>query len=353
MILPNYAYVLLPIFFIYFILNALGNSAIHLVLSFILAYLSFPLIRKIENKKVPRQLATIVMFLVVFILILLGLSWALPKIYQGTLEFIKELPQNVRIVVQKLEVFLTSMGIELQIDKAQLIENVRNLSSKISMETFGKVTNFITNTFSGLGSFISGIINLFLFPIFFYYIIVHYEEISKQTKALVPRSMRGGLSSYFEKINEIFGGFFRGQFMVCFAQAVFYGVGLYLVGLKHGLLIGFVTGLLCFIPYVGFTLGAGVALIVGFANFQGWGGIIGIGAVFLIGQTVESVYLTPKFVGGSVGLNPLLSLLSLLIGGSVGGLLGIFLAIPVGAIVVLTIGLFVKSYKKSTFYLKK
>lgn len=353
MILPNFAYLLLPVLFIYFVLNALGNSAIHLILSFILAYLTFPLILKIEKKKISRQVATIGIFLILFTLILLGLSWALPKIYQGTVEFIKELPQNVRIVIQKLEGILSARGIEIQFDKAQLIENVRNLSSKISMETFGKVTSFITNSFSGLGSFISGIINLFLFPIFFYFIIVNYEEISKQMNSLVPRSMRRALSNYFQRINEIFGGFFRGQFTVCLVQAIFYGVGLSLIGLKHGLIIGFITGLLCFIPYVGFTLGAGAALVVALANFEGPGPLIGVGAVFIIGQVVEGLYLTPKFVGGKVGLNPLLALLSLLIGSSVGGLLGMFLAIPLGAVMVLTIKLFVKSYKKSTFYLRK
>jgi len=353
MILPNYAYILLPIFFIYFVLNALGNSAIPLVLSFILAYLSFPLILKIEKKKISRQVATIVLFLTLFFLIFIGLAWVLPKIYQETLQFIKALPDNVRSVAIKLDAYLTGMGIEIQIDKAQITENVKKLSSKISMETFGKVTNFITNTFSGLADFLSGIINLFLFPIFFYFIIVNYEEISKNFNGLIPRSMRGALKSYFAKVNEIFSGFFRGQFMVCLAQAVLYGIGLHLVGLKHGLVIGFITGIFCFIPYVGFTIGVMAALVVGFANFEGWGTLIGVGVVFLIGQTIESIYLTPKFVGEKVGLHPLLSLLSALIGGSVGGMLGMFLAIPIGAIVVLTIKLLEKSYKKSTFYLRK
>ncbi|RLA63900.1 MAG: hypothetical protein DRQ88_01290 [Epsilonproteobacteria bacterium] len=353
MILPNYVYILLPVFVIYFVFNALGNSAIPLALSFILAYLSFPLIKNIEKRRVSRQVATVLLFLILFTSIFFALYLILPIIYNEGLQFIKELPANVQVVIQKLEAILVAQGIEFHIEKVQLIENVKILSSKISMETFGKVTSFFTNTFSGLANFLSGIINLFLFPIFFYYIIVNYEKISQEVNDLFPKSMKIPFRNYVDQVNEVFGGFFRGQFIVCFVQAIFYGLGLYLVGLKYGLVIGFITGLLCFIPYVGFTTGVIAALIVGFSNFTGWGPLIGVGVVFLVGQTIESIYLTPKFVGEKVGLHPLLALLSLLIGGSTGGLLGMFLAIPMGAIAVITLKLLANSYKKTTLYLKK
>ncbi|TDJ05183.1 MAG: AI-2E family transporter [Deltaproteobacteria bacterium] len=353
MIFPNYIYILFPLFLTFFVLDALGSSAFPLVMSFLLAYLSFPVITKLEDKRISRKVATVFIFALIFTIIIVALIITLPIVYNEILQFIKEIPGHVKTVIFKLDEFLIAQGIEVKMDKAQLIEHVRILTAKIPMETFGKITGIFSQSFSGIASFFSGVINMFLFPIFYYFIIVNYENISKNMNSLVPRSIRRSLRAYFDKINEIFSGFFRGQFLVCLVQAFIYGIGLHFTGLKHGLLIGFVTGLLCFIPFVGFSLGAVTAFIVGFANFDGWGTITGVAVVFSVGQIIESIYLTPKFVGGKVGLHPLTSLIALLVGGSAGGLLGMFLAIPLGAIVVLTLQVLVSSYKKSTIYLRK
>ncbi len=353
MIFPNYVYVLAPILFIYFIINALGNAAFPLIMSFILAFLSFPLVIRMEKKGIPRKRATVFNFSIIFIILILGLYLILPKIYQEASLFIKDFPEHIKIVATKIEDFLMAKGIEAPMDKAQLIEHVRKLTAKLEMQTIGKFSEILAHSFSGIVEFFAGIINLFLFPIFFYYIIVNYEKLSGNVKGLVPPRLKGSFSSYFTQINNIFEGFFRGQFAICFIQAIYYGLGLHFAGLKHGLIIGMVTGLLCFIPLVGFSMGVIIALIVEFSNFTGWGTMIGMVVVFTIGQTVESLFLTPKLVGGKVGLRPLSALISLLVGGSVGGLLGMFLAIPAGAIVVLTIKKLVISYKGSRLYLKK
>lgn len=133
--------------------------------------------------------------------------------------------------------------------------------------------------------------------------------------------------------------------------SILYGFGLWATGLKFGLIIGLISGMISIIPYAGFTLGFLAAIIMGVANFTGVDTLVGIIIVFAIVQVLEGFIITPKLVGDKVGLSPFVTILVLIIGGNLFGLLGMLLAIPVGAIAQALLQDLLKEYKKSNLYI--
>ena len=153
------------------------------------------------------------------------------------------------------------------------------------------------------------------------------------------------------QIDRTLAAFIRGMGTVCLILGTYYAVALMLVGLQFGLVIGFVAGLVTFIPYLGALIGG--ALAIGLALFQFWGDWITIGIVagiFAIGQIIEGNFLTPKLVGNSVGLHPVWLILALSVFGALFGFVGMLIAVPVAAAMGVLTRFGVEQYQQSLLY---
>ena len=155
----------------------------------------------------------------------------------------------------------------------------------------------------------------------------------------------------FKDIDKIIAGFIRGQLSVCLILGIFYSIGLKLVGLELGLLVGFIAGIISFIPYVGSITGFIIGCILAFAQYGDLAHVFYVIAVFMIGQFIEGNFLTPKLVGESVGLHPVWVMFALLAGGVLLGFLGLMLAVPLAAIIGVLVRQTIKRYKLSSLYL--
>ena len=156
---------------------------------------------------------------------------------------------------------------------------------------------------------------------------------------------------YFRPKNKIIAGFIRGQLSVCLILGLFYSIGLKLVGLELGLLIGFIAGIISFIPYVGSITGFVLGCVLAFAQYGDVAHVLYVVAVFMLGQFIEGNFLTPKLVGESVGLHPVWVMFALLAGGVLLGFLGLMLAVPLAAIIGVLVRYGIKRYKQSSLYL--
>jgi predicted PurR-regulated permease PerM len=134
------------------------------------------------------------------------------------------------------------------------------------------------------------------------------------------------------------------------ALAAYYSIGLALTGSPTALPIGILTGLLCFIPYVGYALGLTLALLAAILQFESWTGIVAVGVVYGLGQIVESFFLTPRLVGERIGLHPLAVIFALLAFGQVFGFFGVLLALPASAVLLVGLKRLRASYLASDFY---
>ena len=173
----------------------------------------------------------------------------------------------------------------------------------------------------------------------------------KSFESLLPKKSKKTITSTLKDIDKIIAGFIRGQLSVCLILGLFYSIGLKLVGLELGLLVGFIAGIISFIPYVGSITGFVVGCILAFAQYGDISHVLYVAGVFMLGQFIEGNFLTPKLVGESVGLHPVWVMFALLAGGVLLGFLGLMLAVPLAAIIGVLVRLAIKRYKLSSLYL--
>jgi predicted PurR-regulated permease PerM len=208
---------------------------------------------------------------------------------------------------------------------------------------------------SGFASYAAAVFDfliLFLIiPIITFYLLMDWNRITSKIDSYLPQVHLNEIRHIMSEIDGMLAGFLRGQLIVCSTLALFYSISLFVLDLKYSLLIGVFAGLISFIPFLGALVGATLGLII--ASYQFWGApeLIGIVAiVFVSGQVLESHFLTPKLVGGAVKLHPVLLMFSVSIGGSIAGLSGVMLAVPIAAIFGVLVRHFLQRYLASSFF---
>ena len=201
-------------------------------------------------------------------------------------------------------------------------------------------------------AFINLISLILITPIVTFYMLRDWDTFVRKFEGLLPKKSKKGIMESMKEINVIIAGFIRGQLSVCLILGLYYSIGLKLVGLELGLLVGFIAGVISFIPYVGSITGFVLGIILAFAQFGDVTHVMYVVAVFLSGQFLEGNFLTPKLVGDSVGLHPVWVMFALLAGGVLLGFLGLMLAVPVAAIIGVLVRNMIKRYKQSSLYLE-
>jgi predicted PurR-regulated permease PerM len=309
----------------------LGSAKWPVLISFGLAYLFFPIIQKVEKFGIGRQWAIGGVFLISTLVNIGFLIAVIPGVVTDLKAMVSEFPQSVDLAIEQVLRLISWLGIPLQLDNSSIKLYLNQHLQEISSTALNTLTSGFSIAFSGLTKWIFSLVNIFLIPIFFFYFVNDFELIIAEIESFIPPSVRESVHNYINSINQILRGYLRGQLMVALILAVLYSVGLSIVGVRFGFLIGLLTGLLSFIPYVGFLTGLILSLVMALANWSGIPHLIGIAVVFGLIQVLESFLITPKLVGNSVGLSPLIILLALLIGANVLGLFGMLLAVPTAA----------------------
>lgn len=320
------------IFILSIAIFGLGDALAPLLFSFVLAYLVFPLINKLEKKGIQRNFSVTAIFISFFLLLTLTIALILPGLINDSKEFIGELPTSSERAITKIEEIGKNLGYQIDLSTESIKEYVKNHISEISTNFIKSLSLGIKNSVNGALQWLLAVLNLFLIPLFFFYVVNDYENINKEIRSFIPKNIRPKLGRYLSLSNTVLSGYIRGQLLVALALSILYAAGLSIVGLKFGFLIGLFSGLISIIPYAGFTIGFATAMIIAFANYVGIGQIAGVVSVFIIVQSLEGMIITPKLVGDKVGLSALATMLALIIGGNIFGLMGMLIAIPIAAI---------------------
>lgn len=166
----------------------------------------------------------------------------------------------------------------------------------------------------------------------------------------MPRRISPTAEKLASETDIVLGAFLRGQFYVMMALGIIYSAGLWLVDLSLALLIGMMAGIVSFVPYLGAIVGIAVACIAALLQFQDAMYLIPVSIVFIVGQSIESMVLTPLLVGDKIGLHPVAVMFAVLAGGQLFGFLGILLALPVASVIMVLLRHIHEIYRDSTFY---
>ena len=205
----------------------------------------------------------------------------------------------------------------------------------------------ITNSGFVLVAFVA---NLVLVPVVTFYLLRDWDVLVARVGTLIPRAYYGKIRELAQECHEILGAFIRGQLLVMLALGILYSVGLMLIGVRLGLLIGMLAGLASIVPYMGFVVGIVAALIAAFIQFHDVMHIVLVLVVFGIGQMIEGMVLTPLLVGDRIGLHPVAVIFAILAGGQLFGFIGILIALPVAAVIMVLLRHIHDFYKGSSLY---
>ena len=322
---------------------ALGNVLLPFILGAAIAYLIDPIADRMEAAGLSRTAATatitvaaLLVFLVVISVVvptlifqMIDLSRVLPEVFQNLREFAQQTFPSLFDEGSRAQQAIASVAITLQSKAIAVLEGV--LGSAVSL--------------------VNVLVLFVIVPVVAVYLLLDWDNMVARIDALLPRDHAPTIRELAARIDRVLASFIRGMGTVCLILGTYYAVALMLVGLNFGLAVGFIAGLVTFIPYLGALIGG--ALAIGLALFQFWGDWWSIGmvvGVFVIGQVVEGNFLTPKLVGNSVGLHPVWLLLALSVFGALFGFVGMLVAVPVAAALGVVARFLVEQYLDSRLY---
>lgn len=313
----------------------------------ILAYIFDPMVTRLEAKGVSRVFGTVLAVLALILAVVLLLLIVLPLFYKEILQLGEQLPNFAEQLKTKVVPWVSEkLGVELNLDPSsfkQFVTDNMADASGIAKKVFSSV---------GVGglALVGLLINLLLIPVVLFYVLRDWPIIVGAVDRLIPRRIHPTVVTVSREIDAVLSEFLRGQVSVMLIMAVFYVVGLWLVGLNFSLPVGLITGLLVFVPYLGSGTGLVLGTIAAVMQFPSITGVAMVWAVFGVGQLIEGFLVTPWLVGDRIGLHPVAVIFALLAFGQIFGFFGVLLALPVSAAILVGLRHLDARYQSSAIY---
>ena len=330
------------------LLSLLAPVLMPFLLAAVLAYALHPLVERLHASRIPRWLGAGLAIFLLMLVVTAVLLLIVPVITKQVPLLKEQVPLLLDRLNDQLVPLAARFGVDVQIDTGQVREWLRKLVA-------GHESDLLDGLLSSLrigGSALAAVFgNLVLTPIVAYYLLLDWSNLVGRAKGLIPPRWRDGVQSFLDETDEVLGQYLRGQLLVMGVLAVFYTVGLALVGLKLALPIGVFTGLAVFVPYLGFGLGLIMGLLAAVLQFQALLGVVLVGVVYGVGQVVESMYVTPRLLGERIGLHPIAVIFALMAFGQLFGFVGVLIALPASAILLVGIRRAKAGYLSSELYL--
>lgn len=331
------------------LLYSLHNILAPFLIGILLAYLADPLVDRLERLGLSRTWGVVVVFSLFTLLFMALLLVLVPMLAKQLLRLYELAPQMLDwLQHQALPWVQHRLGLADGFWKFDKIKAAIGEHMGQTTDIVGVVLSQATASSLALMAWLA---NLVLIPVVGFYLLRDWDLMMAKLRSLLPRQRESQIVGLAQECHEVLGAFVRGQLMVMLALGVIYSAGLMLVGLELGLLIGMLAGLAAIVPYMGFIIGIGAALVAGLFQFGGdLYPMLGIVTVFMVGQALEGMVLTPLLVGDRIGLHPVAVIFAILAGGELFGFTGVLLALPVAAVIMVLLRHVHDLYKESDMY---
>ena len=328
------------------LLVLLGPVLTPFVAAAIIGYMLNPGVDWLEARGLPRVLAVLVV-MTGLILLIAAIALIVMPILAAQVPVLQErLPGLLDAFDKAVRPWLRQLGISVHLDSAGL----KKLLAQKLAGAEGLGDSMLTWIKVGGSAVLGWIATLFLVPIVLFYLLLDWHKVFARIAATVPRRWITQVREMAGDADALLAQYLRGQLLVMLLLAAYYSVALAVAGFDVAVPVGMTTGLLVFIPYVGFGFGLTLAIISAILFFDGWYGLLAVSLIYGLGQFLESFYLTPRLVGERIGLHPLTVIFALLAFGQVFGFVGILLALPASAILSVVFGRVRQHYLNSSFY---
>ncbi|MFQ5692944.1 MAG: AI-2E family transporter, partial [Nitrospinota bacterium] len=311
------------VFLLLYALYAFRSVLTAFFVAALLAYLLDPLVDRMERRGIPRWIGILLLLLVVLVLAAGASVFVFPLIQAEAVSLMERFPgyvERVRGWIAPLVARVTGMApSEVGLSVDTLAARLKSLPPDL----WRWLSRLVWQTTSGILSAALVLINLAIIPVAMFYLLRDFDALKERALGHIPPKHREYWVGRFVRMDELLGCFVKGQLLVGLVLAVVYSAGLLVVGTPLGILIGLLAGLANVVPYLGLVVGLLPALGMTFLEFGGGPQLLGVLAVFAVGQALEGFVLTPRIVGDRVGLHPVVVMMAVLIGGAGFGFLGV------------------------------
>ncbi len=344
-------FILSGIALILWVLYLLKPVVLPFVAAFLVAYLFSPLVDKIHKIGLPRWLAISIVFIGIGVVLTLAMWYLVPLVWQQLMYARDSIPAGIHWLNYTFLPWVSqTFSVEpMEIDTQQMSTVVMEyIQTNYSADSIQAMLLKVAQ--SGL-NFIQIGGTVVLIPIIAFYFLLDWDRMLDNMRRLIPRPYEKSTLHIVGECHSVLGAFVKGQFLVMFLLGTVYAVGLQIIGLEVGLIIGMVAGLASIIPYLGFAVGMIAAVIATLFQFGiDWMQLVLVCVVFMVGQAVEGYVLQPFLLGDKIGLSPVAVVFAVLAGAQLAGFLGMLIALPVAAIIVVLLRHARDCYEKSRIY---
>lgn len=318
------------------------------VAGMVVAYFLNPLAGALERLGLSRMLASLLILLAAILAFAAFLIFVVPLLAAQAQQLAVALPGEMERLKGILDTYAREqLGPRYPAFEVELTQALEGLS-----QNWAAIASWIALSLWDQSRTLVNFISLILVtPLVVFYMLLDWDPMLAKINGWLPRAHAPAIRQLASDINEAVSAFIRGQGTVCMILGVFYAAGLTAAGLKYGLLIGIATGVLTFIPFVGWALGIITATML--AVIQFWPDAVPVAmvaGVFLAGQAFDAGFLSPNIVGSKIGLHPVWLIFALFVFSYLFGFVGVLVAVPVAAAIGVLVRFALKVYLASPYY---
>lgn len=340
----RYAWAVGVLALVAYITYLLRGILVPLFVAFLVAYALDPLVDRLETWRMPRALGALLVMATLTAVVVTVSIYVVPYFLDEVRDAARHLPEQLALLHSLVNPWLAR---QFQFEAPLTMTDWTHLLGRLDRQALMSTSS--TVLFGTLG-YVALILSLLVIPVFALYLLIDFDRIVARVGSLVPRRWYTSIAELAQQIHRTLGGWVQGQLTTSLVLAALYAIGLRVVDIRLAVPIGVLTGLLAFIPYIGFFCGMLLALSMALFEWHGWGPVIGVIAVMGGVQILDGTLITPRIVGRSVGLSPLEVILTMMGAATLFGFLGVFLAVPIGAVAKILIARLVRAYLESHFY---
>ncbi|MEO0618923.1 MAG: AI-2E family transporter [Pseudomonadota bacterium] len=314
----------------------------------IIAYFLDPVADWLGRRGVPRVIATTIIMALLVLFVLLLFVFVVPLVANEVRQLARGIPDQI----SALGIALEGVGQRWLGDRFPDFQSeIERLVSGLSLDWAKYASGVLQSIWSGSLAVVNFFSIILITPVVAFYLLLDWDKLIERIDSWLPRDNAPTIRRLAREMNVVIAGFLRGQGTVALLLGAGYAIALSIVGLKYGLLIGLIAGLLNFVPFVGSAVGLLLSVGVAVSQFwPSWIPIVAVIAIFLAGQFLEGNILQPKIVGDSIRLHPVWIIFALFAFSYLFGFLGVLIAVPAAAVIGVLTRFAIKEYRQSTLY---
>ncbi len=347
-------YFLLGLFALGWLFYALRGVLAPVLLAFLLAYAFNPLVETLARRRVPRSLASVLCLFLLAVITFGLFALIVPTIHQEIQSVSKKLPLYLQHLRESTIPWLeTTLGVDLpaSIDEALSSARQRLNNGELGQQMLAiPVASFFETVLSGTLSLISTLLYLVIVPLFTFFFLNDYKQITAWFVSLIPPRHQERVLTVSGEIDGVLSGFLRAQLTICCILALLYSIALSICGVPAGITIGIVSGLFNMVPYLGTAVGLLLSCFFLLLEGSAWSGYLAVGGVFVGVNIIDGLFITPNILGKRLGLAPVAVILAIMVFSELFGFLGVLMAVPVTAIGKVLATRALAAYRKSPTY---